>query len=497
MKVCTVDIESTTIPSTGIFFIDKIYCIGVKVNDEPTKIFTYLYTPYSSGNLQAALNLINSCDLVIGHNFAKFDKPVIENIVGKITPPVWDTLIAAKIIYTSDMLTAMDAGIINMPKDLWGKYSLKAFGCRFGDYKLQFDDFSQLTEQMAVYCAQDVDLTYKLYQFLVTKPNCPNEQVMLVECKAAEMVAIQEAVGFYVDKEKARELFLSMKFKADNLERQLLKVFKPKFLPNGPLTTPAKPRREKRYLPNPTYQFKSRPPFRRISQLDRTKNGKWKLPAKSKYKYFTEPHTVHYSYTTGEYQKIKLTKFNPGSRQKICHWLRQDYGYEFPYYTPTGNPKVDADSLEGLEIPEGMILKEYLKLKKDLSQLEAGEGSILKNIRPDSTITSHIDTNGTVTGRFSSCLPLDYLIKTPEGGKRWNEIKEGDLVLTYDIQTSSYKLSPIKVINVYNSTKIGRLSNGETSFECTANHKWLTQDGLKEAKDILPSDTLILKDTNE
>lgn len=402
MRVCTVDIETTNIPSTGIFSIEKIYCIGVKVNNEPTKIFSYLYTPYSDGSLQAALALINSCDLVVGHNFAKFDKPVIENIVGKITPPVWDTLVAAKVIYTSDTLMAMDAGIKDMPKDLWGRYSLKAFGYRFGDYKIQFDDFTQLTSQMADYCKQDVDLTYRLYQFLITKPNCPNDAVMEIEVKSAAMVARQEAVGFYIDKDKARSLFLDMKFKVDNLERQLLKVFKPKFLPYGDLVVPAKPRREKRYLPDPTYQFKSRPPLRRISQLDRTKNGKWKLPAKSKYKYFTEPHTIHYSYTTGEYQKIKLTKFNPGSRQKIYHWLRQDYGYEFPYYTPTGNPKVDADSLEGLDIPEGVLLKEYLKLKKDLSQLEGGEGSILKNIRPDSTITSNIDTNGTVTGRFTS-----------------------------------------------------------------------------------------------
>lgn len=402
MKICTVDIESTAIPSAGIFSIDKIFCIGVKVNNEPTKVFTYLYTPYSDGSLQAAIALINSCDLVVGHNIAKFDKPVIENLIGKITVPVWDTMIAAKIMYTQDKLMSIDAGIKGMPKDQWGRYSLKAFGYRFGDYKLQFDNFTQLTEEMTVYCKQDVDLTYRLYLYLSSQEFCPNNETMKLECKVGEIVARQQAVGFYIDREKARSLFLDMKFKADNLERQLLRVFKPKFLPDGDVVTPAKPRREKRYVPNPNYQFKSRIPFRRICQLERTKNGKWKLPAKSKYKFFTEPHTIYYSYIIGEYQKIKLTKFNPSSRQKIQYWLKQDYNYDFPYYTPTGNPKVDAESLEGLDIPEGALLKEYLKLKKDLSQLEGGDGAILKNIREDSTVTSNIDTNGTVTGRFSS-----------------------------------------------------------------------------------------------
>lgn len=402
MKICTVDIETTSIPSTGIFAIDKIFCIGVKVNNEPTKVFTYLYTPYSDGPLQAAITLINSCDLVVGHNIAKFDKPVIENLLGKITVPVWDTMIAAKIMYTQDKLMSIDAGIKGMPKDQWGRYSLSAFGYRFKDYKLQFDSFTQLTKEMTIYCKQDVDLTYRLYTYLSSQESCPNKETMELECKVGKIVARQQAIGFYIDHEKARSLFLDMKFKADNIERQLLRVFKPKFLPDGDVITPAKPRKEKRYVPNPNYQFKSRFPLRRICQLDRTKNGKWKLPAKSKYKFFTEPHTIYYSYIIGEYQKIKLTKFNPGSRQKIQYWLKMDYNYDFPYYTPTGNPKVDADSLEGLDIPEGALLKEYLKLRKDLSQLEGGEGAILKNIREDSTITSNIDTNGTVTGRFSS-----------------------------------------------------------------------------------------------
>ena len=401
MKICTVDIETELIPEMGVYDITKIYCIGVKINNEPTKLFTYIYHPLSSGNLQAALALINTCDYIVGHNVAKFDIPVLSQL-GTITPKVIDTYLCSSMMYTFNQLYSIDIGIESMPKDLYGSYSLKAFGYRLGDNKIEYEDFSSLSSDMMTYCAQDVDLTYKLYLHLSQQENYPSEILQYLETETAKAISLQEYVGFYVDEPKARELSTSLRFKAMNLKHQLLKVFKPKFLPDGPLVTPAKPRREKVYRPNPDYQFKSRVPFRLIRQLDRTAKGAWKLPAKSKYKYFTTPHSLTFSYYTGEYQKIKLTKFDPGSRDKIKKWMYADHAYTFPFYTAKGNAKVDADSLESLEIPEGQLLKEYLKTTKDLSQLDTGEGSIIKNIRSNSTITSYINTNGTVTGRFTS-----------------------------------------------------------------------------------------------
>jgi hypothetical protein len=49
------------------------------------------------------------------------------------------------------------------------------------------------------------------------------------------------------------------------------------------------------------------------------------------------------------------------------------------------------------------MLKRYLKVTKDQSQIGGDGGSILNNIRLESsTVTSRIDTNGTNTGRFTS-----------------------------------------------------------------------------------------------
>ena len=132
-KIATWDIETELIPDTGLKDIKKIFCMNVRVNDQPIKRFTKLYHPTSSGNLKGALKLINSCDYNVGHNTLGFDIPVIENLVGEVTSYPLDTLLLCKLMYTSDQLYNIDRGIEDMPKDIQGGYSLKAYGYRFGD----------------------------------------------------------------------------------------------------------------------------------------------------------------------------------------------------------------------------------------------------------------------------------------------------------------------------------------------------------------------------
>lgn len=406
MNVCTVDIETPLIPPEGSLYIDKIYCIGVKSNNEPTKVFTYIYHKDSAGPLKAALAYINSHDICIGHNFAKFDKPVIENLVGAITIPIVDTLIDAKLMFTKDQLFDIDRSMC-VTKDLWGSYSLKAFGYRLGgEQKIEFEDFSLLTTDMITYCARDVDVTYDLYQFLISQENYPPDNVRQLEYAVAAIINEQENLGFHFDIEQARVLSTNMKFKKMNIEHQLQKVFKPKYLPDGNPIVPANARKNKDYVEDPDYQFKSRVPLRFIHQLQRYKDGRYKLPGKAKFKWFETPHKLLYIYTVGEYQKIKLTKFNPGSRQHIVKWLKDIYHWEPSIFTPSGEAKVDADTLLGLPYEEALPLKQYLKLVKDLSQLSETDNSLVQTYLPQtSAIHGSVDTLGAVTRRASHYAP--------------------------------------------------------------------------------------------
>ena len=133
------------------------------------------------------------------------------------------------------------------------------------------------------------------------------------------------------------------------------------------------------------------------------KSGIWKPPGKKAIKWFTEPMRRIFVTREGAYQQIKYEAFNPGSRHHIRQWMEEDFGYSFPYFTPKGNPKVDVESLENMKHPAGKKLKRYLKVSKDQSQVGGADGSLIKNYNEEKcTVKSRVDTNGTVTGRFTS-----------------------------------------------------------------------------------------------
>jgi len=143
-----------------------------------------------------------------------------------------------------------------------------------------------------------------------------------------------------------------------------------------------------------------------IPHLKTFKNGKQKLQGIGKIKWFATPHRTIPVQKDGEYQNIKYEHFNPGSRAHIKLWMEHDLHYSFPYFTEAGNVKVDVDSLESMEHPSGQMLKRYLKVVKDQSQVGGDGGSLLNHYNPNThCVHSRVDTNGTVTGRFTSSSP--------------------------------------------------------------------------------------------
>jgi DNA polymerase I len=51
-----------------------------------------------------------------------------------------------------------------VPTKLRGSASLKAWGYRLSDYKIDFKDFKEYSEEMIEYCKQDVAVTTKLFK---------------------------------------------------------------------------------------------------------------------------------------------------------------------------------------------------------------------------------------------------------------------------------------------------------------------------------------------
>ena len=394
------DIETTAIPADGdIFKIDTIHCIGVKRGDDETLMYTSRFLPLSNygGTLRNGLDAINSHDIVVFHNYT-FDIPVIEHLLGAVTAKPLDTMIIAKLLYTQDELIQYDMSIPDFPKDKYGSFSLDAFGRRIGAYKGSHSNWSKLSAAMCEYCTQDVEVTYHLYQELLSHPNYPSQQILDLEHEVAYLVASQMAYGFYYDIDKARTLMSRLMYEQTSIALRLQKQFRPLFLQKAPVVTPAKPRRTKQFVPNENYITLSAIHYH-PHQYQILKNGKVRF---KKYTWFDRPHRIVYThYSGGEYTPIELVKFDPGSRHKIRHWLRVMYDFEFSTFTDKGNPKVDGDELEFLG-DSAKDLMRYLKVTKDISEVRG----ILDIIRSDThSVHGRVDTLGAATHRATHSSP--------------------------------------------------------------------------------------------
>lgn len=350
---CVVDIETTPI-QPDILDIDKIHCIGIKSNHKPTKIYTssFLDIENYGGTLENAIDIINSHDYCIGHNFIAFDNIIISNLLGNITANILDTLILSKLIYTKDELKELDLTIKDYPKALYGSFSLDAFGRRMEIYKGSHNNWDELSIDMANYCTQDVEVTYNLFMNLIEHPiyqNYSYDKVIALEHEVACIITKQQYYGFCYDTKNARLFIRDLTHEKLNIELKLQKIFKPKYLPNGNVVIPTK--------------------TRKIKQVE------------------------------GEYQKIKLTKFDPGSRHKIKHWLKTDYGFEFATFTQKGNRKVNGEELQFL--PAAVDLMRYLKIVKDLSEVRG----VLNEVKADGAVHGRVDTLGAATHRCTHSNP--------------------------------------------------------------------------------------------
>ena len=252
------DLETDFIPTTQIF------CNGVSFLDiaedgsytyKPSKIYTQRWVLYSKGSLIESIIEINKCDYIAGHNIMKFDIPEVKKHLGlDLTPIPLDTLIISKLIFSKDELYSIDASLNLLDVIDWSRpYALDAFGKRLGDLKIEFKEFHELSEEMCVYCNQDVNLTRDLLLFLLHREGVPSEEVITLEHKAAKIIQEQTTLGFYFDVDEARALNTELLQEKGDIHRELSKTFLPKFLPDGKAASYKKLSTVRKYIPDSTY----------------------------------------------------------------------------------------------------------------------------------------------------------------------------------------------------------------------------------------------------
>ena len=322
-KQVVFDIETT-------MTADKVWCIVCKHGDN--------YYQFKDGkNLHRFEEFAKQTEEFIGHNIIGFDVPVLNKFFGhdifkhcKIT----DTLILSRLFNPI----------------LEGGHSLKNWGKKLGQNKIQFEQFDFLTEDMLTYCRNDVALTEKLYHFLIRKMTDFGESIEL-EHKTATIIQKQHELGFKLDIVEAYGLQSLFQEEMNRLTTEVRKSFPPLKI-------------EEEFIPKSNNKARG--------------------------------------YVKGvPFTKVSFKEFNLGSRQQIAERLMM-LGWKPKKKTEKGQVIVDEKVLSEIhDIPEAKLINRFLMLQKRIAQVS----SWIEAVREDGRVHGRVITNGTITGRMSHQSP--------------------------------------------------------------------------------------------
>jgi DNA polymerase I len=334
---------------------DEVTTIHCLVLHDLNRDQTFTYGPDS---IAAGLEHLATADVLIGQNILFYDIPVIRKLYPFYTfaaARIIDTLITTRLIWPKEKLYDMDTEqYTQVPPKLRGSASLKAWGYRLSDYKIDFKDFKEYSEEMLAYCIQDVNVTTQLFRH-TQKQTC-SEAALKLEHDFALAIEKQIRSGFPFDVDACLDLVDDLRTKQATLEADLKELFPPKKI-------------ETIFVP-------------KVNNAGR-------------------------GYVKGQpFTKVMHEEFNPGSRQQIVDRLQTKYGWVPEKSTEKGNPSLDDDVLSALPYPEAKPLAEYMLIKKRLGQIADGNNAWLKLVN-DETGCMHGDvvTNGCITGRCAHRNP--------------------------------------------------------------------------------------------
>ena len=117
------DIETNGLLDT----VTKVHCMVVYDTE------TEEYFEYRPNEIEQGVQKLLKADKICGHNVIAFDVPCLEKLYGVKFEheKVIDTLILARLVYSN--IKDVDIGLMRkgvLPKKLYGRYSLQAFGYR-------------------------------------------------------------------------------------------------------------------------------------------------------------------------------------------------------------------------------------------------------------------------------------------------------------------------------------------------------------------------------
>ena len=328
---------------------DTIWCIVIKEYKGETHIFRH-----DEDNIQDGVDLLMQSKTLIGHNIIGFDIPVLNKLYDVDLfkdKEIIDTLIMSR--------------LFNPIRD--GGHGLESWGYRLKLYKAdppdEWDEFDPL---MVPYCEQDVVLNEALYDKLVLDGGTFSDQSIEVEHEVTKILQRQEQHGFFFNEQRGAELLAILKTRMREVEDEVHKVFKPKWVDDKIV---------KPYIKKDGT----------LSKRGLTDEEYEKVLSSENY----EP-----------FMRQKYQEFNLGSRKQIGEYLT-DFGWKPTRFTPTGQPIIDEGTLNKIKhIPEARLIAEFLLLQKRIAQINSWFDE-LNNGR----VHGRVFSIGAITNRMSHRSP--------------------------------------------------------------------------------------------
>jgi len=199
-----VDIETDAIDAT------VIHCIVARDYDNGTE------WSWVGEECHEFVSWAKNVEQFIMHNGISFDAPVLNRLIGSTIQlrQIRDTLIESQ--------------LFNPVRE--GGHSLKAWGERLSDTKIEFKEFDYYTPEMLEYCKQDVRLTHKVAQQLDKEGvKFSTKSIRLENCVRA-IVDQQEKNGFTLNLRGTMMLLSELQEEEEGLVATATEMFPPKEL---------------------------------------------------------------------------------------------------------------------------------------------------------------------------------------------------------------------------------------------------------------------------
>ena len=338
----------------------KIHCISISESgDEPIC--------YGPTKIEEALRWMTGATSLIGHNIIRYDLPLLKKLSGWIPPVginIRDTFLLSRMAFPDIM--KRDARRKRIPKECWGKYSLRAFGHRLGMHKGDHTDFSVFSQEMEEYCNQDVRVTHHLWGRL--RDEELSESSVTMETLFAQLAFRMEQTGIGFDRGAALDLFKALDEKRTEILDALVGLVPPKRIE---MKTPE-------YWIDPV--------------TDVHFNKKYDAPSHIRKELVPGP------------LRVRETRFNPMSRPQVAEFLVTK-GWEPTARTPTGQVRIDEAILTQIPgIPEAALIADLYRTQKIFGMV-AGDKKGWLLLENQGRIHPQIKTLGAYSGRTSCVDP--------------------------------------------------------------------------------------------